>query len=188
VNERMAKSKKPTAKTRAATQLAAITELSESMHNCKTDELCQPPQRLTRALAFIMGIFLVDQDTTTQFGRCQQRRRRADAKTQSRLRLGGCVGLFRENGRRHRAGRWGGRCFSSTTDSATRSEAALPLRSRNETIGVSISKHGKRMLFQQRWRFTSALANQSPSLKMPVATETAGTDPVQEVTRITHAE
>lgn len=128
---------------RRAAQLAAITELSESMGQLhELDEILPAAARLIseRFGFYHVGIFLIDPDRQYAFLRAANSEGgRQMLERSHRLAMGvGVVGFCAQAGRPRIALDVGADAvfFNNPDLPDTRSEAALPLRARGETIGV----------------------------------------------------
>lgn len=201
VNERTAEIERANSQvSKRATQLQTITELSESIAQVQDlNELFPAATRLIseRFGFYHVGIFLVDQNheyAVLQAANSEGGERML--KRHHRLKLGtGVVGYSAKTGQPRIALDVGADAvfFNNPDLPETRSETALPLRSRNETIGVlDIQSREANAFSTEDLEVLTALANQvSIALETSrLLTETrAALAQVQEVyDAFTHAE
>lgn len=193
VNERTAETEKANTQiSRRATQLQTITELSESV--AQVQDLNELLPAITKLISerfgfYHVGIFLVDQDhayAVLQAANSAGGERML--KRNHRLRLGtGVVGYSALTGQPRIALDVGTDAvfFNNPDLPETRSETALPMKSRNETIGVlDIQSKEANAFSREDLEVLTALANQvSIALKNTrLLTETrAALAQVQEV-------
>ena len=169
VNERTSEFDKSSQQTlRRATQLQTITELSEAIAQLKDlNELFPATTRLIseRFGFYHVGIFLVDQDH--EFAILQAANSEGGQRMLARshrLRLGsGVVGFAAQTGQPRIALDVGTDAvfFDNPDLPETRSEVALPLKSRGETIGVlDVQSKGAGVFSNEDLQVLTALANQ----------------------------